>query len=138
MAIQRFEALVTAVMDDAPDFHTRQEVMIEAAECDHNIAYPARIDIEKIARNLEGLAEENARHRQELALAKYYVRTENFDVAVAHAKRALPLPYTGAYVRNSPAFRPLMSSPGHKRDFIVASFNVPVPQGVDSCRKLEF
>lgn len=138
MVLEKFKRLVDAVIDDAPSEHDHYEVTIEAAACDHAVDFPASSEVEKIINHLGSLSAEEGRYRLELALAKYYVRVNDLDAAVARVKQALELPYAGSFVRNSPAFRPLMSSRHHKRDFIRSSFDLPKDQAFAACLLLEF
>jgi len=135
----RFALLARRIIDHAPsDMTTRLEAMIEVAGCIDDADLPAHEKIDEIATGLSSGSPQQSLLRLELALAMYFVRTDDLDTAIEHAERSLELPYAGRYVQSSAAFSRLMDSPRHKDRFVITYLNRAELLELEDCDILSY
>jgi hypothetical protein len=132
-----FAELVRRTTDNAPHGTARQEAMIQAAACRPMQEFPSEADLQPLIASMEAMPDGKERHGFELLLSQYRIRQGQLDAALDLAKRALQLPWTGAYVRKAPEFAAMIASPDHGRGFIEASFTTTTLSDLESCYRLE-
>jgi len=118
---QEFGELAEGLINYAPDREARVIAKVEVEGCmpvgNANDNGPPLENI------VDQLGNDDARHRLEFALAKYYVRAGDYDLALELLKNALPLSHVGPYVRASEEFASFRDSASHGDAFFEAYYS---------------
>ncbi len=135
---RQFEEISRAIIVNPLVSKGLSEVILEVSDCYPNASLPFRLDLENIKSEINGTSTGVSVHRIQLELAKYFVRVNDLDNALVHAKKALPLPYAGTFIQNSPAFKPLMKSDDHGWKLIRAHLSQEDQIVFEACHQLVF
>ena len=114
-------------VNNAPDFDARWIAKVDIAGCRIGEVVAPDDVVPSVGELVDALNDDEARHRLELALAKYYVRNGDFDSALPLLKNAIRLPYVGPYVRSAPEFQAFMAS-GQPADEFVDAYYALLPE----------
>ena len=121
---EEFDRFVRDTADNAPDRNWRKEAWILAANCRQHQTYPLPSQLEQTLSTVGGMPDIKERRRFELLVSAYWLRQGDMDTALEFAIRALELPWTRAYVKNSPEFAQMIRSAQHMNAFYQRSFDL--------------
>ena len=117
---QEFSELAKGLVNFAPHQEARLIAKVEVEGCIP--VYSPVQGNQSLNTLVRQLDDDGARHRLEFALAKYYVRVNDLDLALQLLKNALPLSYVGPYVRDSDEFLSFRESKTHSEAFFEAYY----------------